>query len=254
MSYIDLQSTLRDWPYDPDQISVRKVLGTDGQVRIQMRVELGLLQMELEGRPDGERPFGCDSLLSHHRVRLTAHEERNGTPLGFVLQPKECLALRNEASLFYRRYVALFVLEEFEAVFRDTGHNLGVFDLCRDYGLEEDDRTCLEPFRAYVLMMDARARAYQAMQAGDPASALAHVNRGMTHIRSHFEVRGDGEAAAQSEEMRILLALGTELAGRVPEDSLVVTQRALRSAIRQERFEEAARLRDAIRNRYRRAG
>ena len=70
MSYIDLQPTLTDWPYDAEQISVRKILGADGAVRIQMRVELGVLQMEAEGRPDGSHPFGSASLLAYHQQQL----------------------------------------------------------------------------------------------------------------------------------------------------------------------------------------
>lgn len=248
MSYIDLHTTLKDWPYDPDQISVRKILGTDGRVRIQMRVELGILQMEVEGRPDGTRPSSCDSLLEYHRRRLAKHEERNGTTLGFTLSPRQCQDLRTEASLFYRRFVALFVLEEFSDVVKDTAHNIAIFDLSRDYAQEKDDRFCLESFRPYVLMMDARANAYHALQENQPSSALAHVNRGVMHVRNYFDERGDIDAAEGCEEMKMLRALAQEIAGQMPQDSVVVTKRALEAAIRNERFEEAARLRDALKN------
>ncbi|MGI0149855.1 MAG: UvrB/UvrC motif-containing protein, partial [Thermoplasmata archaeon] len=90
MSYIDLVPALRDWPHDPEKISVRKILGIDGQVRIQMRVELGIAQMEAEGRPDGTRPNGCVTVLDHHRGRLARFQELNGTSLGFALSPEEC--------------------------------------------------------------------------------------------------------------------------------------------------------------------
>ena len=250
MSYIDLQTALRDWPYEPEKISVRKILGADGAARIQMRVELGILQMEAEGRPDGAKPHGCESLLAYHQSRLAKHQQRNGTMLGFGLSREECHALRLEASLYYRRYVALFVLEDYAKVFRDTLHSLAIFDLCHDHALEPEDRLSLEEFRPYVLAMDARARAYHAMEEGEPASALAHVNRGVMHIKAHFDAYGQPEAEQNSEELRILRALGRELGERVPKDSLVVTRKALRAAIEQERFEEAARLRDALKNLY----
>lgn len=248
MSYIDLYATLQEWPYDPDQISVRKILGADGKVRIQMRVELGVIQMEESGRPDGLRPHGCDSLLDFHRRRLNVHEERNGTPLGFVLTPAQCQELRNEASLFYRRFVARFVLEEFNEVVADTAHNLAIFDLCRDYAHEAEDRNALEPFRPYVLMMDARSRAYQALHERQPASALAHVNRGILHIRQVLDQRGESDAVARCEEIKMLRAMASEISSEMPEDSLILTRRALRTAIENEHFEEAARLRDALRN------
>ena len=118
MSYVDLDSALGDWRYEPERISVRKIVSADGAIRIQMRVELGILQMHAEGRPDGAQPHGWPSLLTYHRKRLVRHQQRNGTPLGFGLTRQECYDLRLEASLFYRRYIALFVLEEYGRVFQ----------------------------------------------------------------------------------------------------------------------------------------
>lgn len=250
MCYIDLHATLGEWPYDSEQISVRKIVGIDGVVRIQMRVELGVLQMETEGRPDGAKPHGCASLLEYQRKRLTKHNERNGSSLRHVLTPGECHALREEASLYYRRYVALFVLEEYPEVVTDTSHNLEIFDLCRDFAAQREDREFLEDFRPYVLMMNARARALDAIEEAEYASALAHVNRGIMQVTAYFADRGHPEARAQSEEVRMLRAIGAEVAQMIPKDSLLVTRRALRAAIENEQFEEAARLRDVLKERF----
>jgi hypothetical protein len=249
MSYIDLDAALREWGYEPERISVRKIVGADGAVRIQMRVELGVLQMYAEGRPDGAQPHGWPTLLTYHQKRLTRHQQRNGTPLGFGLSQQECYDLRLEASLFYRRYIALFVLEEYAGVAMDTSHSLGIFDMCREHALEPEDRAALEEFRPYVMMMDARARAYQSIEQGQVSSALAHINRGIMAINAHYESFNQLEIAAKAEEIKILRALMHELSAQAPKDSLVVTKNALRAAIEQERFEEAARLRDAIKDR-----
>ncbi|MGD2111734.1 MAG: UvrB/UvrC motif-containing protein [Phycisphaerae bacterium] len=250
MSYVDLHAALSDWPYEPDKISVRKILASDGSVRLQMRIEMGILQMEAENRPDGEKPRGCHTLVEYFQQRLHKHQERNGTTLGFGLSRDDCHELRQEASLYYRRYVAFFVLEEYGSVHRDTSHSLLLFDLCRDYALEQEDRLALEEFRPYVLMMDARAQAYQASEDGQIASALAHVNRGIMHVKAHYETFHHPEAIHVSEELKILRALARELGSQVPKDSLIVTRKALRDAIEQERFEDAARLRDELKNRY----
>lgn len=250
MSYVDLQGALRDWPYEPEKISVRKILGGDGTVRIQMRVELGVLQMEATGRPDGVRPSGWPSLLVYHRKLLTKHQQQTGTAVGFELSRKECNDLRLEASLFYRRYIALFVLEEYADVIDDTSHSLGIFDLCRDHAIEPEDRQALEEFRPYVLMMDARARAYHALEEEEASSALAHVNRGIMAIRSHFMQCGQPEAVSTSEEIKTLRVMAHELTEQIPKDSLIVTRKALRTAVEQERFEDAARLRDVLKNRF----
>lgn len=250
MSYIDLQQVLQEWHYDPDRISTRKILGSDGSVKIQLRVELGLLQMEATGRPDGDRPQGYESLLAMFRGQLEEHEERNGTVLGFALTSDDVQELHEEASMYYRRYVASFVLEDFDDVIRDTAHNLAIMDFVREYALDRDDRRRLESFRPYVLMMDARARAYHALHLGESASALAHVNRGLMHIRQFFESINREAAYDNAEEVRILQELREELVSEMPEDSLVLTRNALQAAIEQERFEEAAKLRDQLQGLY----
>ncbi len=250
MSYVDLQATLRDWPYEPEKISVRKILGADDVIRIQMRVEMGIVQMETLGRPDGARPFGCESLLTYHKRRIAKHQQRNGTPGGYLLSRDDCEALRVEASLFYRRYIAYFVLEEFSNVRNDTAHSLAIFDLCRDFAEDPSDRASLEDFRPYVMMMHSRALAYQALEDKEPASALAHVNRGIIDIKAHFEEQGRSDAADASEEINILRTLGNELNGKLPQNSLLGTRKALRNAIQEERFEEAARLRDELKHHY----
>lgn len=250
MCYIDLHETLDAWPYDAEQISVRKIVGLDGAVRIQMRVELGVLQMEVAGRPDGTRPHGCTSVLEYHLKRLARYEKRNGTTLGFVLSPKQCQELREEASLYYRRYVALFVLEEYPQVLPDTLHNLAIFDLCHEHALEAEDRECLQSFRSYVIMMNTRAQALHALEQDEHASALAHVNRGLMQIRALFEDRGQPEAMENCEEVRMLRSMAADLAQQMPKDSLLLTRRALRAAIEREQFEEAARLRDELKTRF----
>ena len=47
-----LDEILRDWGFDPHTLSVRLVKNDEGRDVIQMRVDLGVLQMETQGRPD----------------------------------------------------------------------------------------------------------------------------------------------------------------------------------------------------------
>ena len=64
---LDLNDLLRDWPHEPGQLKVRKILGTDGKEKLQLRIDLGLIQMETSGRPDGTKPNGHESLLEYHQ-------------------------------------------------------------------------------------------------------------------------------------------------------------------------------------------
>ena len=56
-----IDEVLRAWAYDPNTLSVRLVNGTDGRDVLQMRIDMGVLQLELDGRPDGTRPKGFES-------------------------------------------------------------------------------------------------------------------------------------------------------------------------------------------------
>src|SRR6187397_1129830 len=68
---LDLNTILKDWPHENGNIKVRKIAGLDGREKLQLRVDLGVLQMELAGRPDGRRPHNCEPLLVYHQKRAT---------------------------------------------------------------------------------------------------------------------------------------------------------------------------------------
>ncbi|SVD52673.1 uncharacterized protein METZ01_LOCUS405527, partial [marine metagenome] len=63
----DITRLLADWDYEPGELRVRKIDGDDGLPKIQIRMDLGLMQLEWEGRPDGTRPHDTDSLLTYFR-------------------------------------------------------------------------------------------------------------------------------------------------------------------------------------------
>ena len=52
---LDITNALADWEFDPDDVTVRTIEGADGREKIQLRLDLGLMQMEVDGRPDGRR-------------------------------------------------------------------------------------------------------------------------------------------------------------------------------------------------------
>ena len=61
----DISPLLNEWEYQPGQIGVRQFKGKDGIQKIQLRVDLGILQMNAHGRPDGKTPNGHESLLEY---------------------------------------------------------------------------------------------------------------------------------------------------------------------------------------------
>jgi len=92
----DISNTLEGWEYDPDQISVRIVAGDDGRDKIQLRLDLGLLQMEFDGRPDGKKVGNSGSWLEFYQRQQRQHdtEEPEGEP--FYLEAEDCQRLLRE--------------------------------------------------------------------------------------------------------------------------------------------------------------
>jgi len=242
----DITPILKGWEYEPGAINVRRIIGADGTPKVQMRLDLGLLQMELDGRPDGVRPHGCESLLEYHERRLRRHLRHHGTEEGFRLTRAQCQSLREEALMYYHRYLSLFVLGEFAGVARDTKRNLRVLDFCGRFAADEEDRLILEQYRPYVIMMHTRAMATLEMEAGRDRRALRIVRRGLRDIRAFFERFGHEEAYSQANEVKVLRQLGRQLLKRIPVDPVRKLQKELQRAVRDERYEEAARLRDEL--------
>jgi hypothetical protein len=246
MASKDLQPIVENWPYEYGQVSVRKVRGLDNRLKIQMRVDLGVLQMEAEGRPDGTRPFNHDSLLEYQKARLEAHKRRNGTDLGFSMSSEECRAIRDESLQYYQRYLANFALEDYEAVVSDTQHNLNILDLCVQYAEEEPDRLALEGYRPYITMMNTRSKALGAMRSRQYLTALAHVERGIGTIRDFFKKFGNAKAFNHCAEVVILKALRRDVRKQLPVDPIRKLKQELADAVAEERFEDAAQIRDSL--------
>lgn len=226
---------------------MRFVDGADGRRLLQVRLELGMLQLETTGRPDGIRPEGFESLLQLHVSRRARWIEAHGEAAGFVLTADECAALREEAVQYYHRYVGLLVLESYLDVVRDTTRNLEVFDLCHQHAAEESDRMVLEQFRPYVIMMRSRAEAAEAVNAGRAKDALLALDRGLAEIRTAMEDAGGGERFDDSNEVQLLRGMREMLVPRLPVSQRSELQERLRAAVAAENYELAAILRDELR-------
>jgi hypothetical protein len=242
----DIGPVLRGWDYEPGTINVRKIKGLDGQPKLQMRLDLGLLQMEITGRPDGAKPHGCESLLEYFEKKLSDHRRKHGTELGFHLGAQECQNLREEAVMYYQRYLSLFVLEDFPGVVRDTARNLRVLDICGKYAEEEQDRLVLEQYRPYIMMMNTRAQASILSKDERFPEALAIIESGLAKIKDFFEQFGQEEAYGHSNEVKVLKRFAKEVRKKLPVDPMQRLQRKLDRAVRDERYEEAAVLRDKL--------
>jgi len=239
---LDLNTLLEGWPHEPGQIRVRKIKGNDGKDKIQLRIDLGLIQMETVGRPDGARPHGCESLLQWHRRRARRALAAERT---FSLSADECGDLQQEAIQYYHRYVALFELGDFESVIQDTERNLDLFSFVSKHAQREELAWSLEQFRPYVMMMHTRARASLNLEHNELPAAIKEVESGRNKIIKFLKERPEPtDASAETEFLDEWLE---ELQSKRPLSKLEVMQREMDQAIASEAYERAAQLRDAIR-------
>jgi hypothetical protein len=241
---LDLNTILKDWPHEPGAIKVRKIVGLDGYEKLQLRIDLGVLQMEMSGRPDGVRPHGCESLLAYHQLRA-AHAVGRGE--GYELTPEQCAELQQEGIQYYHRYLSLFQISDFAAVVRDTQRNLDLFTFVTEHTDREELSWTLQQFRPYVLMMNTRAKASIFLAQGKFGEAMIEIERGRDAIMEFFQKSNFPELASKSSEIAFLDEWLEEVRAKRPLSKLEVMQREMETAIAKELYEKAAELRDAIR-------
>lgn len=245
----DISHLLDHWDYQPGQVVVRKFTGKDGREKIQLRVDLGLLQMNLEGRPDGKRPFGHASLFEYYQARLHKHlATHDGNDEGFELKPEDCARLQVEALQYHHRYICLLQMEDYAAVVRDAERNLEVFNFVGKHALSEELAWSLQQFQPQLMMILTRARAMQALETEDYTLAIELVETGLEDIRGFFREHARLELIEQSGEIQSLENWLAELRSSRPLSPREKLEQALNEAVRREDYEKAAEVRDALRN------
>jgi len=244
----DISRFLDQWEYQPGQVVVRKFKARDGKEKLQLRVDLGLLQMNAEGRPDGKRPMGHNSLYEFYQSQLYKHvAAHDGSDDGFELKPEDCAKLQLEALQYHHRYICLLQLEEFEGVIRDAERNLAVFDFVSKHA-PEDLAWGLQQFRPQLLMVLTRARGSQALKVADHPLAVQKVQEGIELIRSFYRECSSSEAAEQSGEVHYLEDWLEDIRSKRPLSRRERLERALSDAVQAENYEKAAKVRDELRN------
>ena len=236
----DLTPLLAGWDHEPDELQVRIILGDDGREKLQMRIELGLLQMELDGRPDGQRPHGFESLLEYHEARA---EESPG----YRLDGDDCAELMREGVQYYQRYLALFHLQRYDLVARDTARNLRLFRFVVQHAKRPRDKREFDQYRPYVTMMHARALGQQALERGDVRTALARIDEGIGRIEEFLHEYDEFDQAGKCPELLFLKRWRREVERTRKLGPLERLEEQLALAVSREQYEEAARLRDQIR-------
>ena len=241
MENTPLTELLRSWPHEPGRLNTRLSKQKDGRDVVLVRVELGILQIELDGRPDGLKPGGADSMLDVGAARAAASTD------SFSLDEGICTQLRDEAGLFSYRSMVRSALEDFEGVLHDTEHNIRISELIRRHAVSASDRSHAVETLPPLLMMRARVRSTMLVRAGEITHARAALDVGLREIEQVFLESGGHARFEASPEVRMLSEMRELLVPRLPSSQREEIRSRLEQALAVENFELAAILRNELR-------
>ncbi len=240
----DISDILSDWPFDPDILNVRRITGDDNKEKIQLRLDLGLLQMEAEGRPDGARPHGYENYLQYCQAEQEHIEnEEKGV---FVLSSEDLRELQQESIQYYHRYLCFAELKDHEDVIKDTAHNLAVLEFVEQYAEDEESAWSFLQYYPYVEMMNIQAKVRIAMDEEEYSSALRSIENSIQLIKDFNKKWGISESKDSTREIRILREWKETVLQKRPISASEKLQQELDEAIQLEHYERAAKIRDKL--------
>jgi len=168
------------------------IVSATGEVRGQALLNC---EYEMQGRPDGERPHGEESLLDYH---LSV-----GGAGGARLGEEELAELREESWQYYVRRNFAFLLKDFPLAREDAEHNLGIWNLVEQSEASEADKWSYLKWWPWIERDRAIAQALWDLQHGreeDAATELYRVQRSI----EQFGQRYAGEYAQEEQQGRAL--------------------------------------------------
>lgn len=234
----DIDRLLKHWPYEPGEVSARLVRAANGRQVVLMRVEMGILQMEVEGRPDGTRPEGFATYQDYLQSRAVAEGD------DLELTEEECAEADREFLQYYHRRLCWLSLREFGRAVEDADHTLSFMDFVRQYSPDEQWTVAHEQYRPFVLFHRTQAAALAQLDEDIPEAAIDELNRGLRQLRELFVEHEAEEHYDQDEMVRRLQALRDKIRDHYHIEPSLPEQ--LAAAVAAEQYELAAKLRDEM--------
>jgi hypothetical protein len=237
-SEADIDAILQKWPYQPGTIRARMVRAQGGREVLQMRIDLGILQMETTHRPDGERPGGADTYLDHLRGLRSADKAN------FRLTEEQCAEMDREFVQYYQRRVCWLALRQFDRVVVDADHTLALMDFAAEHSPNDEWTQSHVQYRPFVLFHRTQAASLAALEKEGAEAAIEAVTRGLEGIRRAIH---EGDQATQIEDDSLVRPL-LEFRQWVRQQYHVgrTLGEQLSDAVAKEQYELAAKLRDEI--------
>lgn len=240
----DISDVLKDWEFDPEN-SVRIIAGEDGREIMQVRLPLGLEQYELDGRPDGTRPFGRDTVLEEIKRRVSEFNAEHGEDEGFSIDHDDFLMLQNEGIIFYYRYLLLFHLQDYRRTARDTAHNLELCSIVERYCTNQEDRASLLQYKPYILRVNALSRAMVQLEKNRKDQAVQIMETAISMIECLDPVATEEFKVERKRALTHLQEMKTQVQNQNMTEKETL-ESELEEAVQDEDYERAAELRDRI--------
>jgi hypothetical protein len=234
----DIDAILRQWPFKPGMIAARPVRAADGREVLQMRIEMGLLQMEVTGRPDGEHPGGADTCLDWLQELARAEGET------FALNEEQCLEIDREFVQFYQRRICCLALRQFGRALADADYTMALMDFLAAHSPNPQWTLSHEQYRPFVLFHRIQAAAMMQLQQSGAEAAIEAINQGLEQMRELFAKFGADEQFDQNELVKQMIMMKESLRQEYKVGKTLAEQ--LADAVSAEEYERAARLRDEI--------
>jgi hypothetical protein len=247
----DLDDVLQGWQYDPapGEHLAREIRARDGRMVLQVRIDLGVMQLEVVGRPDGVRPHGFVTYLDYLRHNAAGRGQAPGGKWPpWVMSAHQCSEADREFMQFYHRRVAWLALRRHDRAIEDADHTLALMDFVRRHGHEEDYIASHEQFRGVVLFNRTEAAIALALERRRPEEAIDALRDGVERLTSHQRTWWEEHDAAESPNPALieqLRAYEQEIRKKFSVEKTLREQ--LDEAVAHEDYERAARLRDQIR-------
>jgi hypothetical protein len=235
---LDIDFVLHQWAFKPGIIAARLVRAGDGREVIQMRIEMGLLQMETIGRPDGEHPGGVDTCLEWLGELAASQGE------SFALSEAQCLEIDREFVQFYHRRICSLALRQFGWALADADYALRLMDFVAAHSPNPEWALSHEQYRPFVLFHRIQAAAMLALDQSEAEKAIETINRGLEEMREVFVKFGAEEQFEQDELVTQLGVMKESFREEYRVGKTLAEQ--LADAVAAEEFERAAKLRDEI--------
>ena len=235
----DIDSVLKGFEFKPGEVNARLFKARNGREVLQMRVDMGVLQMETDLRPDGQRPHGAETYYDY----LVGEAIREGG--SFRLSREQCSEADREFVQFYHRRICWLSLREYRRAAKDADHSLAFMDFVREHSADDEWTLSHEQYRPFVLFHRVQAGALALLEEQGGEAAIVEINRGLEQFRDLFERYDAADQYSEDELVRRLEEMRESVRQRYDVGRTLDEQ--LADAVVAENYELAAKLRDRMR-------